>query len=388
MTQQPAYNDDEDEDDDVEVDVVPTPAVRRARRKRLFAILGAVVLAVGLLWFLYWLLIGSKRVTTDDAYVQADVAQVTALISGPIIQTPAGETQFVRKGDVVALIDPADYRLAVARAEGQLGQAQRRVQQYYANDQALAAQTDARASDVSRAQAQLASAQSDLARAEAEYARRRSLAGTGAVSADELTSAQNARQTTQAAVTAAQSALKQARANVETAGAQRQSAAVLIRGSDLQSNPEVAIARAQLNQAQLDLERTTVRAPVAGIVTKKAIEIGQRVSAGTVLMNIVPVQSAYVDANFKEVQLRKVHVGSPVTLTSDVYGGGVKYHGKVIGVGGGSGSAFSLIPAQNATGNWIKVVQRVPVRIGLDPRELRDHPLRVGLSMKVVVDAS
>ncbi|MDB5445389.1 MAG: EmrA/EmrK family multidrug efflux transporter periplasmic adaptor subunit [Phenylobacterium sp.] len=384
MTQQPAYND----DDDAEVDAAPSPAARKARRRRLFAILGAVVLAVGLLWFLYWLLIGSKRVTTDDAYVQADVAQVTALVSGPIVQTPAGETQFVRKGDVVALIDPSDARLALSRAEAQLGQAQRRVQQYYANDQALAATTDARTSDVSRAQAQLASAQSDLAKAEAEYARRRSLAGTGAVSGDELTAAQNARQTSQAAVSAAQSALKQARANVLAAGAQRQSAAVLIRGSDLQSNPEVAAARAQVGQAQLDLERTTVRAPVAGIVTKKAIEIGQRVQAGTVLMSIVPVQSAYVDANFKEVQLRKVHIGSPVTLTSDVYGGGVKFHGRVIGVAGGSGSAFSLIPAQNATGNWIKVVQRVPVRIGLDPRELRDHPLRVGLSMKAVVDAS
>jgi membrane fusion protein (multidrug efflux system) len=360
---------------------------RAAKRKRLFAVLGGAVLAIGLVWFLYWLLIGSRRVTTDDAYVGADTAQVTALIAGPVIQIPARETQLVRKGDVLAVIEPSDYSLAVARAEAQLGQAQRRVEQYYANDQAMAAQTAARTSDVARAEAQLASTRSDLARAEAEYARRHSLAGTGAVSADELTQAENSRQTAQAAVSAAKSALEQARANVQVAGAQRQAATVLIRGSDLQSNPEVAAARAQLNQARLDLERTTVRSPVDGIVTKKTIQIGQRVQAGTVLMNIVPVQSAFVDANFKEVQLRKIHVGSSVTLTSDVYGGAVKYHGKVVGVGGGSGSAFSLIPAQNATGNWIKVVQRVPVRITLDSQELAQHPLRVGVSMKAVVKA-
>jgi membrane fusion protein (multidrug efflux system) len=327
-------------------------------------------------------------VSTDDAYVGSDVAQVTALVSGPIVQDPVGETQHVSQGTVVAVIDPADYKLAVERAEAQLGQAERRVQQYFANDKAMAAQTTARTTDVRHAEAQVAAARSDLAKAEAEYARRQRLAGTGAVSADELTDAQNRRQTAQAALTQAQSALAQARANVVQAGAQREAAAALIRGSDVQSNPEVRAAQAQLDQARLDLQRTTVRAPVGGIVTKKNIEIGQRVQAGTVLMNIVPIDTAYVDANFKEVQLRKVHVGSRATLTSDLYGRGVKYHGRVVGIGGGSGSAFSLIPAQNATGNWIKVVQRVPVRIELDPRELHEHPLRVGLSMKVVVDAS
>jgi membrane fusion protein (multidrug efflux system) len=364
------------------------PRSRSDTRKRLFTWLAVGVGVVAILWLAYWLLIGSRRVTTDDAYVGADVAQVTALVGGPVVSDPVGETQYVRKGQVVAVIEPADYRLAVARAEAELGQAQRRVQQYFANDTALAAQTAARGSDVARAEAQLVSARSDLTRAEADYGRRNGLAGTGAVSAEELTEAQNRRQTAQAAVAAAQSALAQARANVTTAGAQHEAAAVLVRGSDLQSNPEVAAARAQLAQARLDLERATIRSPSSGIVTKKAIEIGQRVQPGTVLMHVVPVESAFVDANFKEVQLRKVRVGSAVTLTSDLYGSGVKYHGKVTGIGGGSGSAFSLIPAQNATGNWIKVVQRVPVRIALDPKELSRHPLRVGLSMKAVVDAS
>jgi membrane fusion protein (multidrug efflux system) len=374
---------------DASTDTPPFKADESARRrKRLFTILGAVILAAGVLWLAYWLLIASRRVTTDDAYVQADTAQVTALVNGPVIAAPAGETQYVHKGDVVVMIDPTDFRLAVERARAQLGQAERRVAGFYANEQAAAAQTEARSSDVVHADAQLTSARSDLVRAESEYSRRQGLAGTGAVSADELTEAKNRLQTAQAAVTAAEAAVKQARANVAVAGAQREAAAVLVRGSDAQSNPEVAAARAQLDQAQLDLERSVVRAPVDGIITKKSIEIGRRVEAGTALMNIVPVQSAYVDANFKEVQLRKIRVGSPVTLTSDVYGGGVKFHGRVIGVAGGSGSAFALIPAQNATGNWIKVVQRVPVRINLDPKELQQHPLRVGVSMKAVVDAS
>jgi membrane fusion protein (multidrug efflux system) len=374
--------------DDITTDPpAPKAASLARRRKRLFTLLAMAILAIAVLWFLYWLLIGSTRVFTDDAYVQADTAQVTALVAGPIVAAPAGETQFVRKGEVVAAIDPADYQLAQARAEAQLGQAERKVQGYYANEDVAAAQSQARSSDLDRSQAQLASAGSDLVRAEAEYARRKSLAGTGAVSADELTEAQNHRQTAQAAVTAAEAALGQARANVTAAGAQRQAARVLVQGADLKTNPEVAAARAQLNQAQLDLQRTIVRAPVDGIVAKKIIEIGQRVPAGAELMTVVPIQTAYVDANFKEVQLRKIQVGSRVVLTSDLYGGGVKFHGKVVGVAGGSGAAFALIPAQNATGNWIKVVQRVPVRISLDPKELESHPLRVGLSMKATVAA-
>ncbi|CAN7232942.1 HlyD family efflux transporter periplasmic adaptor subunit [Phenylobacterium sp. LjRoot225] len=356
------------------------------RRKRLFTLLGAAILAIAVLWLLYWVLIGSRSISTDDAYVQADTAQVTALVAGPIVADPTGETQVVRRGDVVAVIDPADYRLAVARAEAQLGQAERKVQGYYANEDLAAAQSEARTADLNRAQAQLLSARSDLVRAEAEYARRKNLAGSGAVSADEMNEVQNRRQTAAAAVTAAEAALGQARANVSAAGATRQAAAVLVQGADLKSNPEVAAARAQLNQAQLDLQRTVVRAPVDGIVAKKNIEIGQRVPAGAELMTVVPIQTAYVDANFKEVQLRKVGVGSPVVLTSDLYGGRVKFHGRVVGIAGGSGAAFALIPAQNATGNWIKVVQRVPVRIALDPKELADHPLRVGLSMKAEVE--
>jgi len=357
-------------------------SARGAQRRKWFKWFGIVVAVAAVVWLLYWILIGSRHVTTDDAYVQADVAQVTALVSGAIVQAPVGDTQFVRKGDVLATIDPSDYRLAADRARAQLGQAERRVRQYQANDQALAAQAVARSGDIARMQADVATARSNLEAAQSEYARRTSLAGSGAVSTDELNQTKNQLAGARAALSAANAALLQARANTTAAQQQRRAAAVLVEGADVASNPEVAAARAQLAQAELDLSRTVVRAPVAGVIAKNSIEVGQRVQPGTQLMSVVPIQSAYVDANFKEVQLRKIHLGSPVTLTSDLYGGGVKFHGKVVGIAGGSGSAFALIPAQNATGNWIKVVQRVPVRIALDPRELAQHPLRVGLSMK------
>jgi membrane fusion protein (multidrug efflux system) len=351
----------------------PKPAATNgSRRRRLFAILGLVIAAAAVLYLVYWLLVGSRHVDTDDAYVQASTAQVTALVSGALVSVPVNETQPVKQGQVLAVIEPADYRLAVDRARADLDQAERRVRQYFANDRALAAQTDARNSDIARAQA-------ELRRAEVEFNRRKSLAGAGAVSGDEMTAAETT-------LTSARAALAQARANAVAAGEQRNAASVLVAGSDVANNPEVANARARLAQAQIDLARTVVKAPVDGIVTRSTIEVGQKVQSGAPLMNIVPVQNAYVDANFKEVQLRKVKIGQPVTLTSDLYGSGVKFHGHVVGFSGGTGSAFAVIPAQNATGNWIKVVQRIPVRVALDPKELARHPLRVGSSMKADIE--
>jgi membrane fusion protein (multidrug efflux system) len=350
----------------------PKPAANARRRRRLFAILAMAVVAGGVIAALWWALVGAHEVETEDAYVQASTAQVTALVSGPIMSVAARETQSVRKGDVLVAIDPADYRLAVDRARAELDLTERRVRQYFANDRALGAQAAARVSDIGRAQA-------ELRRAEVEYARRKGLAGAGAVSGDELTAAE-----TQLA--SARSALAQAQANATAASEQQQAASVLVAGADVAGNPEVVAARARLAQAELDLARTVVRSPVDGVVTRKTIEVGQRVQPGAPLMAVVPIQQAYVDANFKEGQLRKVRVGQPVVLTSDLYGGGVKYHGRVVGFSGGTGSAFAVIPAQNATGNWIKVVQRVPIRISLDPKELAEYPLRVGLSMTAKID--
>ena len=368
--------------------VATAPAANGARRKRLFMILGGVVLAGALIWGLYYFLVGSRHVTTDNAYVNADTAQVTALVAGPIVQAPVGETTVVKTGQVIAVIDPADFKLAVDRARAELGQAERRVGQYFANDEALAAQTAARGADIARAEAMLASARSDYSRAEVEYGRRRNLAESGAVSGDELTQAENRYQAAKAALAAAQAGLAQAKAAAAQSAGQQKAANALVAGTSAADNPEVAAARARLAQAELDLARTTIRSPVDGVVARKSVVVGQKVANGAPVMSIVPIQTAYVDANFKEVQLRKVRPGQSVELTSDLYGKGVKFHGKVSGLAGGTGSAFALIPAQNATGNWIKVVQRVPVRIALDPKELAEHPLRVGLSMEAVIDIS
>ena len=366
----------------------PSPAANGARRKRLFMILGGVVLAGAVIWGLYYFLVGSRHVATDNAYVNADTAQVTALVAGPIVQAPVGETAVVKTGQVIAVIDPADFKLAVDRARAELGQAERRVGQYFANDEALGAQTVARGADIARAEAMLASARSDYSRAEVEYGRRRNLAESGAVSGDELTQAENRYQAAKAALAAAQAGLAQAKAAAAQSAGQQKAANALVAGTNVEDNPEVAAARAKLAQAELDLARTTIRSPVDGVVARKSVVVGQKVANGAPVMSIVPIQTAYVDANFKEVQLRKVRPGQSVELTSDLYGKGVKFHGKVSGLAGGTGSAFALIPAQNATGNWIKVVQRVPVRITLDPKELAEHPLRVGLSMDAVIDVS
>ncbi|MGH6956664.1 MAG: HlyD family efflux transporter periplasmic adaptor subunit, partial [Caulobacteraceae bacterium] len=203
---------------------------------------------------------------------------------------------------------------------------------------------------------------------------------------DEITAAQNRFHETQAGVAAAKAALAEAGADRLAAIGQTRAAEALVAGSDVASNPEVRAAQAKVDQAKLDLERTVIRAPMDGVIAKNVVEIGQRVQSGAPLMTVVPIQSVYVDANFKEGQLRHVRLGQPAVLTSDLYGSGVKFHGHVVGLAGGTGAAFAVIPAQNATGNWIKIVQRLPVRIALDPAELKRHPLRVGLSMNVDVD--
>ncbi|RAK51386.1 HlyD family efflux transporter periplasmic adaptor subunit [Phenylobacterium deserti] len=350
------------------------PAAADRRRKRLLLILGVVVVAAAVIYGVYTLLFAGKIVETDNAYVGAEVAQVTPLVSGPVAQVLIKETQTVQAGQPLVVLDNSDARIAVAQAEAALGQAERRVRGYEANDQALGGQVAARQADVARARA-------DLERARTDLSRRQNLAGSGAVSGEELTAARNA-------FASAQAAMAQAQANLRAAQGSREANAVLINGTPLAQNPEVAAARALLESAQLALQRTVIRAPMAGVISRKQVQVGQQVQAGAPLMAVVPVQAAYVDANFKEVQLEKVRPGQPVELVSDLYGKGVVYHGRVVGFSGGTGSAFSLIPAQNATGNWIKIVQRVPVRIALDPRELAQHPLRVGLSMKAEIDVS
>jgi membrane fusion protein, multidrug efflux system len=364
----------------------PAAAASGAKRKQLFAGLAGAVLVAGLGWGAWYGLVGSHHVETDNAYVAADVAQVTPLVAAPVRSVAVSDTQPVKRGQVLVTLDDSDARIALASAEAELARAERRVRGYLATDDSLAAQIAAREADQSSAAASLASAQADLERARIDLERRKALAANGAVSGDELTRAQNAFANAQAAWTSAKAAQAQAQANRAAATASLAANAAMTAGTTVETNPEVASARARVEQARLDLDRTVIRAPIDGLVTRRNVQIGQRVAPGATLMQIVPIAQAYVDANFKEGQLRKVAIGQPVELKADLYGGSVTYHGKVVGLSGGTGSAFALIPAQNATGNWIKVVQRLPVRIALDPAELKANPLRVGLSMTADID--
>jgi len=261
------------------------------------------------------------------------------------------------------------------------------VQGYFANDSGLAAQVLARDAEQKRAAAQLLSSQADLQRAELDLRRREALAKSGSVSGEELSNARTMLLTAQANLKAAEAGEVQAKANRSaTVGAQKAST-VLTADTTVDTNPEVALARAKRDQAKLDdSERIRLAAAVDGVIARRQVQVGQRVQAGTALLSVVPIQSLHVDANFKESQLTQVHIGQPVTMKADLYGSAVEYHGTVIGVSGGTGSAFAVIPAQNATGNWVKVVQRLPVRISIDSKELTKEPLSVGLSMEVSID--
>ncbi|TDR80039.1 HlyD family efflux transporter periplasmic adaptor subunit [Paludibacterium purpuratum] len=359
----------------------------KALRKKLFLALAATVALGAAAGYGYWRLVGSRYVGTDDAYVAADIAQVTAQTAGVVKTVPVEDTQVVKASDVLALLDDSDARIAVEAAAAELEQAKRRVRGYQATDSSLAAQTLARQSEVRRAVAQLAAAQSDAQRATAEWQRRQALAATGAVSVEELAKSQSAMVTAQTNLTAARAVAKQADATYSAAVGTRQANATLIDHASADDNPEVLLARAHWQKAQLDLARTVIRAPVDGVVARRQVQPGQYVQAGNLLLNVVPSRQVHVDANFMEGQLARVHVGQSVLLTSDRYGSAVRYHGYVEGFSGGTGAVFAVIPAQNATGNWIKVVQRLPVRIRLEVGELAAHPLQVGLSMTAAIDS-
>ncbi|MFT3727014.1 MAG: HlyD family efflux transporter periplasmic adaptor subunit [Terricaulis sp.] len=329
-------------------------------RQRLLLIIAGAVVVLAVIIGGYWTFVGSHYEATDDAYVGASSAQISAQVSGLVSEVPVSETMTVHRGDVLVKIDPSDAQIALEQAQANYQRTLLRVRQYYSQSSSAAADVSAR--------------QADVARAQADYSRRARLASTGAVSGEELSTAR-------AALSAAQANLTAARAAYAT---QR----TLISGGSAEQNPEALAAKAQMDAAQLALTRTTIVAPIDGVVTNNRAQVGQRVEPGGTLMSIAPLAQAYVDANFKESQLRRMHIGQSVELTSDLYGSSVKFHGRIAGLGGGTGSSQAVIPAQNATGNWIKVVQRVPVRIHLDPAELAQHPLRVGLSMQATVDVS
>lgn len=343
--------------------------------KRAKALKGvALVVLLGLAYGGYEWYLGRHEEATDNAYVQGNVVQITPQLGGTVTAIMADDTDFVKAGQPLVQLDPADAKVALDQAEANLAQAVRQVRTLYANNGTLGAQVAVHEADITRAR-------TDLARATDDLNRRQALVGNGAVSKEELEHAQSQ-------VTAAQNALTAAQASVTAAREQLSSNQTLTEGTRVESHPSVLAAAAKVREAYLALHRAGLPAPVDGYVAKRTVQLGQRVAAGTPLMSIIPLNQLWVDANFKEVQLRNIRIGQPVKLTADVYGTHMEYKGTVAGLGAGTGAAFALLPAQNATGNWIKVVQRVPVRISLDAAQLVQSPLRVGLSMEASVDIS
>jgi membrane fusion protein (multidrug efflux system) len=364
----------------------PTDGALMDKRKKFLRLFALVLLGLAIIWGIWYFITQAGRVSTDNAYVGADTAVVTPLISGPVKDVRVGGTQMVNKGDILVILDDADVRVDLANAEAMLQQAQQQFRQTKATGTSLDARLAARAADAVAARARLTVAQADFEKARAALNRREGLVASGAVSAEELTSVRTTYQQARAALDQAQAGVAAAEATRASAVGDLASNEALTRGVSELTAPDVAAARARLAQARLNLERTIIRAPISGVVTNRQVQIGQRVAAGTPMMSLVPTDAVFVDANFKESQLKNVRPGQPVELRSDFYGSDVTFHGRVKGFAGGTGAAFSLIPAQNATGNWVKVVQRLPVRILLDPKEVKDHPLRVGLTMDAVID--
>ena len=328
-----------------------------SRRWLWLSIVGGAFLLAGGAYGLYWADVLRYRQSTDDAYVNGNVVQITPQISGTVVAIGADDTQFVKAGQPLVRLDQADAKVALDQAEAQLARTVREVRNLFATSAQLQAAVQLR--------------ESDLAMAQKDLARRERLGNSGAISSEELQHARDAVRSAQAALLSAQQQLVGNQARVD--------------GTTLEDHPDVRNASAAVRSAYLLYSRTVLPAPVSGFVARRNVQLGQRVGPGVALMSVVPLDQVWVDANFKEPQLANMRVGQPVTLIADLYGRSIRYHGHVAGFGAGTGSAFALLPAQNATGNWIKIVQRVPVRVALDPREMAAHPLQIGLSMKAEV---
>jgi len=338
-------------------DISNTP---NGQRRFWFLILGAVILAAAVIYGVYWLLYARNFESTDDAYVGGNVVAITSKENATVLALHADNTQTVRQGQLLIEMDPAIATVNLQAAQANLARVVRNVKAQFSKSDS--------------GEAELNQARVALAQAQGDYERREKAFATQSVSGEELAHARDAVAAAQAAVNSAQGGLQQSNAAIE--------------GTDIAHNPDVMAAEAQLRAAAIAYGHMRLIAPLDGVIAQRTVQAGQQVAAGTPLMAVVPLSNVWIDANFKEVQLARMRVGQPVTVKADIYGGGVTYHGHIEGLGAGSGSAFALLPPQNASGNWIKIVQRVPVRIALAPEELAKHPLRVGLSVTADADVS
>ncbi len=318
-----------------------------------------LVVVLGLIgWSFWYFLVGRWYESTDDAYVSGNVVQITPMVPGTVVSIGADDGSLVREGQLLVQLDSSDTKATLAQAEASLARTVRQVRGLY--------------NGIDSSQALLANRRVDLARARADYARRQSLAGTGAISTEELAHAHDQ--------------LSAAEAAVDVSAQKVASDSALVDNAGVATQPDVQAAAAQLRLAYINNARVQIVAPVTGYVARRSVQLGQRVQPGAALMAVVPLEQVWVDANFKETQLKHMRLGQPVALNADIYGSSVDYTGRIVSLGIGTGSAFALLPAQNASGNWIKIVQRLPVRIALDADDVRKHPLRIGLSMSVDVN--
>jgi membrane fusion protein (multidrug efflux system) len=336
------------------------PETPTGKRRKVLVIIAAVFIIIGLLWGLFWLLVLSKRERTDDAYVSGNKVVISAQVSGTVIAVLTDDTQLVKTGQVLVRLDPIDAQTGLARSASALGQSVRQVRQ----QKLTADQYDS----------MIATRRLELARAEADLAKREPLLADSAIAPEEVRHARES-------VLLARAALTQAERQATASHA-------LVDGTSVEDNPAVLQAKAAYHDAWIAAQRNAVVAPVSGYVAERSVQLGQHVTAGQALMTVIPLNALWVDANFKEVQLRHLRIGQAAAVRSDLYGGSFVYHGHVKGMAAGTGAAFALLPAQNASGNWIKVVQRVPVRIQIDDSDLAKSPLRVGLSATVTVDTT
>ena len=333
-------------------------AQNQRKRKTGLTIAIALFLIAGLAWLAYWFFFSRHHESTDNAYVSGNMVMVNAQTIGTVETILADENQEIKAGQVLIKLNPTDAQVALSQAQAQLAQATRQIQNAF--------------NSAGVANAQLSQARSAVQIAQDAVNRRAKLVGTGAVSKEEYDQARNA--------------LIQAQAAYKTATEQSKTATAQIAGTTPQNHPAIEAAKAAFRSAYINNKRLAVLAPIDGVVAKRSVQVGQQIAPGAPLMTIVAANQVWVEANYKETQLANLRVGQPVELTSDVYGSGVKFNGTVQGIGIGTGAAFSVLPAQNATGNWIKIVQRIPVRVTIDPEQLKQHPLRVGMSMHVSID--
>lgn len=366
---------------------MPETADKKSKRKANLLIFTLIVLAIGAAVAFFYFTSWQYQVTTEDAYVSGNQVQITSQIAGTVQVIGVNDTDMVKAGQMLVSLDQADNALALETAKSQLRTAIRQFKTQTAN----IAQADTgiiqAQTAMNEVNAQIDAARITLKAAQSDYARRAALVPMNAVSKEEVQHAADNIEKAKAQLDAALAKQATAKTAVATAQAQRQTTITNVGDGNVMSQPAVQSAITNIQNAWLNLNRTQVIAPIDGQIARRSVQLGQKISAGTPLMMIVPLQDLWVDANFKESQIKDIRLGQNVKLTSDIYGDKVEYHGKVVGLSAGTGSAFSALPAQNATGNWIKVTQRVPVRVQLDPKELASHPLRVGLSMHADIDS-